>query len=907
MCIRALLQGTRRPESVVEASRQATLDRHAAGPPIGQWDPGPRGLAVHDSITVHGETTLTPYLARPHDQQLREHLARAKESDRPTFVLVVGTSCTGKTRTLYEAVAAVLPDWPLTAPHTDSDLARRLRDGIPAGTIVWLDEMQDRLTTTPDGITAAKAMLELLRSDVGPILFAGTIWPTNLAGIQARPDQGQAGGGAGAIRTLLTRAAVIQVPESFIAADLTWPTINDPRLRKAKDTAAQTEHPKHGRKITQVLAGGTQLMNRLYPPVGTHATEEFSPAARAILLTAGDLRRVGMPNPLPAWAIEGIAPGYLDPPNARPPEQWLPAALGEVTDAATRDDALTGTRTLDIHAEGIPALTPHWTTSPDGVPTLGYDLHDYLLQEHLTRHRQAPTRPTLWRTLADRAEALSHETLRTLSASAENRGLLTVAIQLYLAMEGTGSAFWDQEHVPRLLAVQGDEQSISELRLLADEGNTFSQQRLADLLATRSDDLALDELRTRCDHGDEAAQRALIRRWACLNDEHAEKELRLLADAGIPGALPALARLLFSKHQNEALDELRSRCEQGSREASVLFVSLLAQLADEESLRELRRLADEGRNEAIISLSSLLADRDLDESLSELRALAKVGSWRARLSLLRFLAKRGDAGALAELRRSAGLGSSDHRYWLDRVLALRSDDSSLAELRVRAEEGDLDANRELASTVDYRGGRHFYNAKLRYLDQLAESAAAGAEDCLNELIRISNGGPFRREAAVRWWWVVASAQPSGDVLGGMLSPGGPVTWRASGRDIHLSLRALGLARLRDYADHGDRFAINALSRLLSQWAIDGDEGALVELRTWARRYHGESQVQLVLALAQLQDVDALRRLTHEAVPNASLGLLAVYRAIHPSRLVRELDVEAEPVWSWFRSVSYTHL
>ncbi|MDN5797818.1 MAG: hypothetical protein L0H79_19015, partial [Intrasporangium sp.] len=268
---------------------------------------------MHDSITVHQEIILTPYLARPHDHQLRELLIRAKKSDRPAFLLVVGTSCTGKTRTLYEAVTAVLPDWQLTAPRHDNVLVRLLMDGIPSRTIVWLDELQDLLPGTPEGIRAAKAIVEMLNATVGPILFASTIWPTNHAAMQARPEPDKAATGVGAIPHLLTRVSIIEVPGIFTDADLPdEPELDDPRLRKARDAAARTEH---GRKITQVLAGGTQLVDRLYPPKDSQATDRFSPSASAVLRAAADLRRVGLPNPIPRWAIEGAAAGYLDPPD----------------------------------------------------------------------------------------------------------------------------------------------------------------------------------------------------------------------------------------------------------------------------------------------------------------------------------------------------------------------------------------------------------------------------------------------------------------------------------------------------------------------------------------------------------------------------------------------------------------
>ena len=58
------------------ASRDATNRGITIGRPVTEWDPA--ALGVRPSITVDQETTLTPYLVRPHDQVLRDHLTRAK-------------------------------------------------------------------------------------------------------------------------------------------------------------------------------------------------------------------------------------------------------------------------------------------------------------------------------------------------------------------------------------------------------------------------------------------------------------------------------------------------------------------------------------------------------------------------------------------------------------------------------------------------------------------------------------------------------------------------------------------------------------------------------------------------------------------------------------------------------------
>lgn len=279
-----ILQATERtsiPDAAVKVSLRALATGVVLGPPVGQWATGRAGgLGVNASITVHDETTLTPYLARAHDQQLRDTLhALTTPGASSQLLLVVGNSCVGKTRTLYEAVQAVLPDWQLVAPPTDTDLARLLTiGGVPARTVVWLDELQNKLTKLGDGVNAAKAISALLSAtEVGPFLVAGTIWPHELNNLTQRPTPEEAAAGAASIRDLLSQATTFPVPDTFTDADLANAP-NDARLKIAITTATPISHPEHGRKLTQVLAGGTQLVHRLHCDPSRPGA--FSPAAQ---------------------------------------------------------------------------------------------------------------------------------------------------------------------------------------------------------------------------------------------------------------------------------------------------------------------------------------------------------------------------------------------------------------------------------------------------------------------------------------------------------------------------------------------------------------------------------------------------------------------------------------------------
>ncbi|MDT0169570.1 hypothetical protein [Pseudarthrobacter sp. BRE9] len=382
--------------------------------PIDKWKP--EQLGIHPSITVSGETSLTPYLPRNHDEGLRDRLARFREPGASSgLVLIVGTSCSGKSRTLYEAIQAQLPDWAVVAPQTDGELAALLSMGIRGGTVVWLDEFQRHLTTTQEGIAAAGGIFDLLTTDrAGPVVFVGTVWTTNLAELEKRPAAAEAKTGASIIHALLKddRVDRFRVPEGFTERELDLAIhgldaddANDPRLRIAAMTAAEVVFDgRRSRSITQVLSGGAQLVDRMNDPTG-NSPYRFSLTAKAVLQAAGDLRRAGHPNPLPRWALEDATSSYLEPAvlQSLDPATWFQQALFEASQGARDDNPYTDARLLDIHHLGVPALRPKWLSEKTSgrQPSEAYEMHDYLYQDHAARVGQKPIKAALWRTLSN--------------------------------------------------------------------------------------------------------------------------------------------------------------------------------------------------------------------------------------------------------------------------------------------------------------------------------------------------------------------------------------------------------------------------------------------------------------------------------------------------------------------------
>ena len=122
-------------------------------------------------------------MPREHDQRLREQLDPGRPG--PGMVVLVGGSCTGKTRSAYEAVLSCLPGWRLVRPETGADLVHLLADQmVDSETVLWLNETQAYLDGE-HGEEAAAALRKLLTGTLR-IAIVGTMWDTDWDALTAR-------------------------------------------------------------------------------------------------------------------------------------------------------------------------------------------------------------------------------------------------------------------------------------------------------------------------------------------------------------------------------------------------------------------------------------------------------------------------------------------------------------------------------------------------------------------------------------------------------------------------------------------------------------------------------------------------------------------------------------------------
>ena len=189
------------------------------------------------------------------------------------------------------------PQWLLWQPISPTR-PEAVLDGlgqVVPHTVVWLDEAQLYLDTPDDSGERVAAGLRVLLGDPErrPVLVVATLWPEywNTLITRADPDRhAQA-------RELLS-GHNMYVPENFSPAALTKLAEEagaDPRLAEALDQAADGQ-------ITQYLAGVPVLLERY---------KQAPLAARALIWSAMDARRLGCGPHLPLALLKGAAPGYL--------------------------------------------------------------------------------------------------------------------------------------------------------------------------------------------------------------------------------------------------------------------------------------------------------------------------------------------------------------------------------------------------------------------------------------------------------------------------------------------------------------------------------------------------------------------------------------------------------------------
>ncbi|MFC8104216.1 tetratricopeptide repeat protein [Streptomyces sp. NPDC057363] len=458
-----------------------------------------------------------------------------------------GESCTGKTRTAFEAIRACLKDWQLVFPKNTGRLLGLLdADALAPRTVLWLNEAQNFLTGT-DAEEAAAALHSRLEQP-GPVVILGTLWPEYHRTLTATPEPGK--DAHPNARALLNQVKPVDVPTSFTTTALGNSLVHSDR---SLATAVSTST---GGRITQTLAAGPQLVDH-YQQATSH-----SPYGHAIITTAMDARRLGHTSPLPAALLKAAAPGYLTERQraAANPDTWFAHALGYARE----------------NVKGVvAALEP--VADPEGMGALPdiYRLSDYLDYHSRTIRRYAFPPDSFWTAARDHAAGTAD--LEALAEAADQRGHYRIAADLYQRAAdagGTGALVelaWRRGRA-------GDFDGAGQLYQRAiDTGDTGALTELAQLRQRAGDLDGAERLAQRAaDAGDTGPLVELAWRRGEAGDlDGAERLAQQAADAG---NINALVRLAWRREEAGDLDGAERLAQRaadiGGREALIRLARL---------------------------------------------------------------------------------------------------------------------------------------------------------------------------------------------------------------------------------------------------------------------------------------------------------------------------------------------
>ncbi|MFD3517006.1 hypothetical protein [Streptomyces sp. NPDC058657] len=371
--------------------------------PMADWRPDRLGVhaAIADPLRTAATGFLLPeYIARRHDQEVRDLLTVAASEGNPLLLVLNGYSCTGKTRTAYEAVAACLADWTLAYPKDADSMYRLLvADALTPRTVLWLNEAQE-LLGGPGGETAAAALRRRLEQPE-PLVVIATLWPAHRhelterpTGVQDRHPQA---------RALLATARVITVPAVFDSSALR-------RLHETDDgSLAVAARSAPDGSVTQTLAGGPALVQWYEQADGAQDCY-----GKAVVTAAMDARRLGHTSPLPFALLEAAASGYLtDAQRAAAPADWSETAL-----------TFARTKVKDVVAALGDVARDHGMGARTGLCRLA----DYLDHYARTARRECFPPASFWHAVEHHAATATD--LYELARSAEHRGRLRLAAAL---------------------------------------------------------------------------------------------------------------------------------------------------------------------------------------------------------------------------------------------------------------------------------------------------------------------------------------------------------------------------------------------------------------------------------------------------------------------------------------------
>ncbi|GAA1881999.1 tetratricopeptide repeat protein [Actinomadura bangladeshensis] len=661
-------------------------------------------MGVHRPITAPGANSdlMPTYILRDLDVApsvgLRSILQEGRQSGE--FILLVGESSTGKTRTLFEAVKAELIGWRIIRLKSVEDFDEIASDP-PRHHVLWLDELQGYLSA--EHSITAESMLALL--EAGNIAVA-TLWPQWFNLYTSHPQDKK--DPYVHERNLLKLARVIHVAESFSASE------NERAREVAKsDARVRLALQVSDFGLTQTIAAAPQLIERW---------NNANPYARAVLTAAYDAFRLGVFHPIPVAFLRAAAVGYCDDrTRARAPKTWFDDAIAYATEALSGATA---------------ALSP--IAVKDSMEDLeGFIAADYLAQYIIPRRSHLCPPETFWQA------AISHlsrdDDISRLGESAKRRARFYYADELFRRAAAEGDALSTIELAESMIKKGEELDAVDLLNPLVEAGYSAAIYRSADALrAVGLDGEAVNLMRQNIDDEDEIGKFDLgLIMWEGGNTTDAIKVFEPLAEDGDDEAEEKLMELLYLEHRVEDLVNWTASPHPYALEYLAHIAEDEGQI--EESLDILQYLVSNGNEHVVIKLAELLSriHRE-DEAIALLREKVDQVDIAFLGDFVQFLLAHNEV-ALVEEWASDGL--QDAVYYLAPYWAALGKDREAIQLVENSTFNDFMKGRLIAEISIRRGD---VQTALQLVDDagndlgrvvIASLAEAGEIDAMMHLFR----------------------------------------------------------------------------------------------------------------------------------------------------------------------------
>ncbi len=572
-----------------------------------------------------------PYVARDSDELLRTALRRS------SFVVVIGPSKAGKSRTAFEAALAVLPVAVLLVPRPGRRALEELGDGDLLDTccpgqqvVVWLDDLE-RFLAPAEGLDPGRLAQLSGRS---PRLVVLATLRTDQLSLLAQPGTTEIDKG---VRQLLAAGEQVRLELSLS---------DEERARAA--SSYPEEDFTGGVGIGERLVAGPLLREKCL------AARDDQPIRWCFVQATVDWRRIGMPRAIPESALRKLTDRYLatQAPNA------------ELTDESYRD----------ARAWALEPIAGGWgrigllSRDPDAEPP-GLEAIDYIVAsiDGDDPRIETPVDQRAWETGLREASAAETDAIAYVARA---RGAADVAEQGWHSLAANG----DHEAASRLgtLLMERGRTEEAELWLsrAAAAGYAGAMNNLGVLFANQNrvkdaerwyrnaaergiiDAMAnLAELLSSQGKNDEAEnfyrQAARGGHWFALGNLHAilswqgrvaelEQEYREAASSGDRQAMSNLGMVFAGEGRAEEAEHWYGLAADAGDIGAMYRMGVMRQVQGrlDEAEHWYRSAADSGQIDAMASLGQMLADRgDTHQAQRWLRQAANMGSYEAKVRL----------------------------------------------------------------------------------------------------------------------------------------------------------------------------------------------------------------------------------------------------------------------------------